>query len=93
MVLHSYGKDVHAHLAAQDTSSQLFGISHLEDFAIEVVMELLKDGRMTLFDYCENRYWDSGIPDGPRSLHLQRLEDILDCLDSKRMVHGWRTSC
>jgi hypothetical protein len=88
VVLHPYGKDVHTHLAAQHMAPQLYGTSNLEDLGSVVVMELLKDGWMTLFDYRENRYRNSVIPEGPRRLLLQRMEVILVRLESEGMVHG-----
>ena len=84
VVLRSYGKDVHAHLAAQHMAPQLYGTSDLEDLASVVVMELLEGGWTTLFDYRHR----NGVPEGPRRLLLKRLEDILDCLHARGMVHG-----
>ena len=50
-------------------------------------MELLEDGWTTLFDYRENRH-RNGIPEGPKTRLLKRLEDILDALYADGMVHG-----
>jgi len=50
-------------------------------------MELLEDGWTTLFDYCRNRY-RNGIPEGPKTRLLKRLEDFLDELYRNGMVHG-----
>ena len=87
VVPRSYGKDVHAHLAARNMAPQLYGTSDLQDLASVVVMELLKDGWTTLFHYRKNMY-RSGIPEGSRSRLLQRLEEILDYLGAVGMVHG-----
>jgi hypothetical protein len=70
VVLRSYGKDVHAHLAAQHMAPQLYGTSDLRGLASVVVMELLKDGWTTLFDYRENM-----IPEWhPRRIQKSSLE-------------------
>jgi hypothetical protein len=87
IVLRSYGKGVHAHLAAQDMAPQLYGTSDIQDIASVVVMGLLGDGWMTLFNYRNNRHRD-GIPEDRRGRLLQRLEGILDCLGASQMVHG-----
>ena len=87
VVPRSYGKHVHAHLAARSMAPQLYGTSELQDLASVVVMELLKDGWTTHFHYRENTR-RSGIPEGSRSRLLQRLEEILDCLGAVEMVHG-----
>jgi len=49
-------------------------------------MELLEGGWTTLFDYCKNRH-RNGIPEGPKTRLLKRLEDILDELCRNGMVH------
>jgi len=74
VVLRPYGTEVH-------TRSDVQGI------AAVVVMELLEDGWTTLFDYRENRH-RNGIPEGPKTRLLKRLEDILDALYADGMVHG-----
>jgi Phosphotransferase enzyme family len=87
IVLRSYGKGVHAHLAAHDMAPRLYGTSDIQDIASVVVMGLLGDGWMTLFDYRNNRH-RNGIPGDRRGRLLQRLEEILDYLGAEQMVHG-----
>ena len=87
VVFRPYGKDVHAHLAAQSMAPQLYGTSDVQGPASVVIMELLEGGWMTLFDYRENRY-RNGIPSGAKELLLKRLEEMLDCLEAAGMVHG-----
>ena len=87
VVFRSYGKDVHAHLAAQRMAPQLYGTSDLQGLASVVIMELLEGGWMTLFDYRKNRY-RSGISSGAKECLLKRLEEMLDCLEAAGMVHG-----
>jgi len=84
----SYGEAVHRHLATQGMAPQLYRISHLEDIASVVVMQLLEADWITLFDYRENLYGGGSTPEGRRTPLLQRLEGILDCLGSQSMVHG-----
>ena len=87
VVLRSYGTEVHTQLAAQHMAPQLWGTSDVRGIASVVVMELLEAGWTTLFDYCENRH-RNGIPEGPKTRLLKRLENILNCLCSNGMVHG-----
>ena len=87
-VVFPYGKDVHAHLAAQQMAPQLYGTSDLHGLASVVVMELLKDDWMTLFYYRQNVHRSTGIPEGPRERLLKRLEEMLDYLSARGMVHG-----
>ena len=87
VVFRSYGKDVHAHLAARRMAPQLYGTSDVQGPATVVIMELLKGGWMTLFDYRNNKY-RSGIPGGSKERLLKRLEEMLDCLEAGKMVHG-----
>ena len=87
-VVFPYGKDVHAHLAAQHMAPQLYGTSDLHGLARVVVMELLKDDWMTLFHYRQNVHRSTGIPEGPRERLLKRLEEMLDYLSAGGMVHG-----
>ena len=87
VVCRSYGKAVHVHLAARHMAPQFYGTSKLYDLARIIVMELLEDGWMTLLDYRTKKV-PRGIPSGPRRRLLDRLEDILDCLESAGMVHG-----
>ena len=86
VVCRSYGKAVHVHLAARHMAPQFYETSKLHDLARIVVMELLEDGWMTLFDYRTKKV-PRGIPSGPRRRLLDRL-DILDCLEFAGMVHG-----
>ena len=86
VVCRSYGKEVHVHLAARHMAPQFYETSKLHDLTRIVVMELLADGWMTLFDY--RTKVPRGIPSGPRTRLLDRLEDILDCLEAAGMVHG-----
>jgi hypothetical protein len=95
IVLRSYGKGVHAHLAAQDMAPQLYGTSGIHGVAGMVVMGLLGDGWMTLFDYRNNRHRD-GIPEDRRGRLLQRLEGMLDSWALSRWfmaTFGWQISC
>ena len=87
VVLRSYGTEVHAYLATREMAPQLLGCSDVQGIATVVVMELLEGGWTTLFDYRENRH-RNGIPEGPKTRLLKRLEDILDALYADGMVHG-----
>ena len=87
VVFRSYGEDAHLFLAVKHMAPQLFGTCDEQGIASVVVMELLEDGWMMLFDYCENRY-RNGIPEDARRRLLKRIDDILDCLGTARMVHG-----
>lgn len=87
VVFRSYGKDVHAYLAGQGMAPQLHGTSSVQDCASLVVMQLLEDGWMTLFDYRRN-FYRQGIPEPHRNKLLGRLEQILKCLSAVGMVHG-----
>ncbi|PVF94210.1 hypothetical protein CPB86DRAFT_669483, partial [Serendipita vermifera] len=87
VLLRPYGKDVHAHLAARHMAPQLYGTSDVQDITRVVVMELLEDGWMTLFDYPEN-WRRNGISEDHRNCLLERLEEILKCLEDGGMVHG-----
>ena len=49
---------------------QLFGTCDVQDIASVVVMELLEDGWMTLFDYRENQH-RNGIPEAARRCLLK----------------------
>ena len=84
----SYGKNVHALLAARRMAPRLYGTSDLHDLASVVVMEFLKDGWVTLFYYRTNMHGNAGIPEGPRERLVKRLEEMLDCLRDNGMVHG-----
>ena len=83
----SYGTNVHTHLAAKSMAPRLYATSNLHDLVSVVVMELLKDGWTTLYNYRENTYPD-GIPEESRTRLLGRMEAILGCLEAGRMVHG-----
>jgi hypothetical protein len=87
VVFRSYGKNVHTHLAAKHMAPRLYGTSDVQGVASVVVMGLLEDGWMTLFDYRENRH-RNGIPDDARRRLVERVEEILDCLETGGMVHG-----
>ena len=87
VVFRSYGKDVHARLAAQRMAPLLYGTSDVKGPASVVIMELLEGGWTTLFDYRNNRF-RSGIPSGPKARLLKRLEEMLDFLEAEGMVHG-----
>ncbi|PVF96185.1 hypothetical protein CPB86DRAFT_816556 [Serendipita vermifera] len=87
VVLRPYGKDVHAHLAAQHMAPRLYGTGDVQGIASVVVMQLLEDGWITLFDYRKNWHPD-GIQEDRRSRLLERLEEILKCLGDGGMVHG-----
>ncbi len=67
---------------------QLYGTSDLYDLVSVVVMELLKDAWTSLFHYRQNIHRCTGIPEGPRERLLKRLEEMLDCLSARGMVHG-----
>jgi hypothetical protein len=84
VVLRPYGKNVHAHLAAQDMAPRLYGTSDVLDIASVVVMQLLEDGWITLFNY--NKRWRRD--ESCRERLFKRLEDILKCLEDGGMVHG-----
>jgi hypothetical protein len=87
VVLRPYGKDVHAHLAAQHMAPWLYGTSDVQDIASVIVMQLLEDGWITLFDYRNN--WNrNGIQEDRKIRLLKRLEEILECLEAGGMVHG-----
>ena len=87
VVFRPYGKDVHAHLAAQRMAPQLYGTSDVQGLASVVIMEPLEGGWVTLFDYLY--HWRrSGIYSGSRDRLLKRLEEMLDCLEAGGMVHG-----
>ena len=87
VVLRRYGKDVHAHLAAQHMAPRLYGTSEVQGSATVVIMEFLEGGWVTLFDYRENWY-RNGIPSGSKERLLKRLEEMLGCLEAGGMVHG-----
>ena len=87
VVHRSYGKDVHAHLAAREMAPRLYGTSSIQDCVILIVMGLLDDVWTTLFDYRENIH-RSGTPKPHRSKLLKRLEEILGYLSAGGMVHG-----
>ena len=87
VVFRAYGQDVHTHLANQAMAPQLYGTSSVEDTATVIVMELLKDGWMTLFDYCKN-ILRKGMQERSKRNLLERLEQILGCLSAAGMVHG-----
>jgi hypothetical protein len=87
VLFRSYGKEVHHHLADRNMAPQLYGTSDVHGIASVVVMQLLEDGWITLFDYRRNRNRD-GIKEDRRNRLLKRLEDILKCLEDKQMVHG-----
>jgi len=87
VVFRSYGKDVHGHLAAKQMAPRLYGTHDVQGIASVVIMELLEDGWMMLFDYCENQH-RNGIPEDARNSLLKRIEAILECLGTAGMVHG-----
>jgi len=87
VVFRSYEGDVHTHLATNHMAPLLFGTCDVQGIASVVVMELLGDGWVTLFDYRENQH-RNGIPEDARRRLLKRIEEILDCLGTARMVHG-----
>ena len=87
VVFRSYGEDVLRHLAAKHMAPQLFGTCDVQGIASVVVMELLEDGWMTLFDYRENQH-RNGIPEAAKGRLFKRIEEILDCLSTEGMVHG-----
>ena len=87
VVLRSYGREVHALLAARDMAPQLYGTSDIQGLATVVIMELLQDGWMTLFDYRNNKHGGIILRDSQGPL-LEQLEEILACLEAGGMAHG-----
>ncbi|PVF92684.1 hypothetical protein CPB86DRAFT_769081 [Serendipita vermifera] len=66
---------------------RFYGTSDVQGIASIIVMELLEDGWMALFDYRMN-WRRGGIREDRRTRLLQRLEEILECLEAGGMVHG-----
>jgi serine/threonine protein kinase len=87
VVLRPYGKDVHARLAAQDMAPRLYGTSDLHGIASVIIMEFMKDGWITLFDY-RNNHFPNGIQGDHKARLLKRLDEILEFLHAGGMVHG-----
>jgi hypothetical protein len=79
-----YGIATHLLLSNEKMAPELYGVSEVETAQLIIMQSL--DGWHELFHYCGKH--NPKLPASRKAKLVERLERILDTLESNRMVHG-----